>query len=88
MKIAGLALAAVVVLATVVGAQVIARAHAQPIGPMPMPVQMQGGMMTGQQMDAMMAQMQAHMVQMTARVRASLGASMRTRWSLNSATTL
>lgn len=70
MRIVGLVLAAVIVLAAVVSFQVIGRAQAQPMGPMPMPMQMQGGMMTGQQMDAMMAQMQAHMAQMTARVRA------------------
>lgn len=68
MRIAGLALAAVLVLAAVVSFQVIGRAQAQPMGPMPM--QMPGGMMTNQQMNAMMAQMQAHMAQMTARVRA------------------
>ena len=68
MRIAGLALAAVLVLAAVVSLQVIGRAQAQSMGPMPM--QMPGGMMTGQQMDAMAAQMQAHMAQMTARVRA------------------
>lgn len=58
MRIAGLALAAVLVLAAVVSLQVIGRAQAQLMGPMPM--QMPGGMMTGQQMDAMAAQMQAH----------------------------
>ena len=68
MRIAGLVLAAVLVLTAVVSLQLIGRAQAQPMGPMPM--QMQGGMMTGQQMDAMAAQMQAHMAQMTARVRA------------------
>jgi|GEM_PF-2605208 len=69
MRIAGLALAAVLVLAAVVSLQVIGRAQAQQMG-RPMPMQMPGGMMTGQQMDAMAAQMQAHMAQMTARVRA------------------
>jgi len=68
MKVAGLALAAVLVLTAVVSLQMLGRAQAQPMGPMPM--QMPGGMMTGQQMDAMGAQMQAHMVQMSARVRA------------------
>lgn len=68
MRIAGLVLAAVLVLTAVVSLQLIGRAQAQPMGPMPM--QMPGGMMTGQQMDAMAAQMQAHMAQMTARVRA------------------
>lgn len=68
MRIAGLVLAAVFVLVAVVSWQVIGRAQAQPMSPMPM--QMPGGMMTGQQMDAMAAQMQAHMAQMTARARA------------------
>jgi hypothetical protein len=65
MKIAGLALAAVVVLTPVVSLQVIGGAQAQPTGPMPM--QMPGGMMSPQQMNA---QMQAHMAQMNARVKA------------------
>lgn len=68
MRIAGLALAVVLVLAALVSLQVIGRAQAQPMGPMPL--QMPGGMMNGQQMHAMAAQMQAHMAQMTARVRA------------------
>lgn len=68
MRIARLVLAVVIVLGALVSLQVIGRAQAQPMGPMPM--QMHGGMMTTQQMNAMMAQMQAQMSQMTARVRA------------------